>query len=63
MHLKNLDDQLLRLYIIRDDPKWTADQRSAIIACINAVKDVPDVIAYHDIPKMTEYFTEKYRNI
>ena len=63
MHLKNLEDQLLRLYIIRDDPKWNADQRSAIIACIDAIKDVPDVFGYQNVPKMAEYFTKKYPRV
>lgn len=63
MHLKNLEDLLLPLYTIRDDPKWTADQRSAIIACIRAVKDTPDAVGYQNNPKLAEYFTKQYPNI
>lgn len=63
MRLVNLDEQLLRLYIIRDDDKYTAEQRIAIIDCINAVKDTPEELGYTKVAKEIEQFNKgRYAN-
>ena len=54
MTLKNSDDILFRLYILRDDPKYTATQRQAIIDCIHIVKDVPIETNYSYLGKDVE---------
>lgn len=60
MRLRNLDNQLLLLYALRDSNKYNADQRSAIIDCINALKQAPEEIGYQDTGKAAEYLVKKY---
>lgn len=60
MRLRNLDNQLLLLYSLRDNPKYNASQRSAIIDCINAIKSAPEELGYQDNSKLAEYLTKKY---
>ena len=59
MRLRDLDEQLLRLYLLRDNPKYTDMQRSAIIDCINAIKDTPEEVGYHNVPKEAEFLTKQ----
>lgn len=60
MRLRNLDNQLLLLYSLRDSSKYDARQRSAIIDCINALKDAPEELGYQDTGRLAEYLTKKY---
>jgi len=59
MRLKDVDNLLLVLYNLRDNPKYTAMQRSAIIDCINAIKDVPEEFGYHNVAKEAEFLTKQ----
>ena len=59
MRLKNVDNLLLVLYNLRDNPKYTAAQRSAIIDCINAIKDAPEELGYYNVAKEAEFLTKQ----
>jgi hypothetical protein len=60
MRLRNLDNQLLLLYSLRDSSKYDARQRSAIIDCINALKEAPEEVGYQDTGRAAEYLVKRY---
>ena len=61
MNLINSDELLLRLAIMRDNPKYTKDQQEAINDCINAVIDTPVEIKYRTLDEGVVKATKSFK--
>lgn len=61
MRLVNLDEILLRLDLVKDDPKYSKNQRDAIVDCIHAVKEVPEQVNYKYLGAEVTNFLKSYR--
>ena len=57
MNLKNSDEIMLRMAILRDDPKYSSKQVEAINDCINIVIDTPTETNYRYLGKDIERAT------
>ena len=61
MNLKNSDDILLRLAVLRDNPKYSPEQVEAINDCINLVIDTPTETNYRYMGEGFERATRPFK--
>lgn len=61
MNLKNSDEIMLRMAILRDNPKYTAEQVTAINDCINVVINTPTETNYRYMGEGVESATKPFK--
>lgn len=61
MNLKNSDEIMLRMAILRDNPKYTPEQVEAINDCIHVVIDTPTETNYRYMGEGVEKATKPFK--
>lgn len=59
MRLGDVEDQLMRLYILKDNPKYSTDQQKAIEDCISVIQDTPTPLGFHRVEDEVKYLNER----